>query len=73
MVDRFAAAEVDVEQPVIGRAARQGERLIRPAEWLPCCAPARSPPGTPRLFRRHSEAIDAQQRDKGHEDAGRMR
>ena len=77
-IDRFAAEEMDVEQPVVGRAPlrRRGERRQ---------------PGLPndfeatrtqqldrgqerrRLFWRHGKAVDAQQCDKGHEHAGRMR
>ena len=78
MVDRFAAEEMDVEQPVVGRAplGRRGERCqsceadgfhAARAQQLDRRQECR------RLFRRHGKTVDAQQRDKGHEDAGRAR
>ena len=78
MIDRFATEEMDVEQPVVGGApfGRRGERR---QPGLPNDFEATRTQQLDRrqecrgLFRRHCKAIGAQQGDKGHKHAGRVR
>ena len=73
LFDRFAAAEVEVEQPVIGRAPLRRWRQRREPgladmfqaarpEQIDRCEECRG------LLRRHGKSVGAQQRDKGDED-----
>ena len=78
VIDRFAADEMDVEQPVVGRAplGRRGERRQSgQANGFEAARTQQLDRGQECrcLFRRHGKAVDAQQRDKGHEHAGRVR
>ena len=76
--DRLAAAEVDVEQPVIGRAPLRRRRQGRDAglaDMLEAARPQQFDRGEEGggLLGRDRKPVGAQQRDKGNENLGRMR
>ncbi len=75
VIDRFAADEMDVEQPVVGRAplGRRGERRQScEADGFHAARAQQLDRGEECrcLFRRHGKTVDTQQRDKGHEARG---
>ena len=73
-LDRLAAAEMDIEQPVIGRAPLRRWRERRKSGLADVFEAARPEQLDGRkegggLLRRDGKAVGAQQRDKGDEDA----